>query len=199
MVILNITRSPLGSFQRSALGVLTGLALNTIWSGNNTNKIHLTSGLFTSTIKDSLVTTTIGAGPLGAGIDGRDSLWTSDATTKLYKQSGQFSSTIKTSQSVAAAIPTDSTWDGTNTPWANSASKLMLQSGQFTSTLKTSLNVIGIATTARGISWNSPDTPWASNSKLYLNSGQFTSTIKTSQDHSTFSTDAYGMEASFYL
>ncbi len=160
---------------------------NTPWAGNEADKLYLTSGQFSSTLKTSQAVGTIDVFVDDVSWDGTNTPWAGNSNCKLYLQSGQFSSTLKTSQAVGGVDSSlvGISWDGTNTPWAgNEADKLYLQSGQFTSTLKTSEYVGGVDTTPQSISFDGTNTPWIgwTDDKLYLTSGQFTSTLKTSED-----------------
>jgi len=157
---------------------------NTPWCGTGDDKLYLTSGQFTSTIKDSQTIADLNL--QGISYDGTNSPWCGASGDKLYLTSGQFTSTIKTSQNINSidSYPSDISWDGVDTPWSGFAGiKLYLTSGQFTSTIKTSQSTNAIDTGPSGISWDGTNTPWCGSidKKLYLTSGQFTSTIKTSQ------------------
>lgn len=159
---------------------------DTPWTGNQAQKLYLTSGQFTSTVKTSETVGAVDNASRGLSYDGTNSPWCGTQADKLYLTSGQFTSTIKDSEAVGGidADPAGISWDGTNTPWCGNASnKLHLQSGQFTSTIKTSESVGGIETSLGGISYDGTNTPWTGNTddKLYLQSGQFTSTLKTSE------------------
>ncbi len=163
------------------------MALNdTPWCGHTDDKLYLQSGQFTSTLKTSLLISSIELVPAGISYDGTDTPWIGFGDQKLYLQSGQFSSTLKDSELVSGinTQPVDISWDGFNTPWTGDGGieKLYLQSGQFTSTLKTSWDVTAVDDQPDGISWDATNTPWAGQSamKLYLQSGQFSSTLKTS-------------------
>lgn len=172
--------------------VLPGSPNDTTWcEGGADEKLILTSGQFSSTIKTSEDVSGIDS-PIGVAFDGTNTPWaTTDGNSRLLLQSGQFSSTVKDSEDVNAIDSdiADISSDGTNTPWiGNSANKLYLQSGQFTSTLKTSEAIGALDFTPRGISWDGTNTPWCGDlntttfgGKLYLQSGQFTSTLKDSE------------------
>lgn len=153
---------------------------NVPWSGGQAHKLYLQSGLFTSTMKTSLLG---GVNPYDISYSGGD---TPHITLgKLFLRSGQFTSTVITSEAVSG-IDSDAegiSFDGTDTPWCGDAgNRLYLQSGQFSSTLKTSLDINSIESSVSGVSYDGTDTPWsgANGSSLYLQSGQFTSTMKTS-------------------
>ena len=157
---------------------------DTPWTGQTANKLYLSSGQFTSTIKTSEDQTAIDGSPFGIEWDGIDSIWQGDDADKFYLTSGQFTSTIKTSAATPAAQPTGLSEDGTNTLNITVAGvKLHLNSGKFTSTIKSSLGVTAVDTEARGIVYDGTNTTWTgmADNKLYLQSGQFTSTLKTSQ------------------
>lgn len=162
--------------------------VNTFWCGATGDKLYLTSGQFTSTLKDSEDVNGVDNEPQGISYDGTNTPWCGNQANKLYLQSGQFTSTLKTSEDVSAVdtSPQGISWDGTNTPWCGFGGKLYLTSGQFTSTIKDSEAVVGIGANARSISWDGTNTPWCNGStgtdKLYLQSGQFTSTLKTSEN-----------------
>lgn len=64
------------------------------------DKLMLTSGEFSSTLKTSQDIGSIDTNPGGPGWDGTDTPWTGTQATKLYLQSGQFTSTLKTSEAV---------------------------------------------------------------------------------------------------
>lgn len=171
---------------------------DTPWCGQEAQKLYLTSGEFSSTIKTSEDVSAVDTAPTGISYDGTNTPWCGATDDKQYLQSGQFTSTIKTSQSVSAVdlTPSGISWDGTNTPWNGFADKkLYLTSGQFTSTIKTSQSVSVIDTSNRSISYDGTNTPWsgAAAQKLYLQSGQFTSTLKTSQSVSAVDTGIYGI------
>ena len=160
------------------------MAGNTPWCGLVADKLYLQSGEFSATMKDSQATAALN--PQAISWDGTNTPWTTSTGDKLWLQSGQFSGTVKQSVSVTLIdnSPEGISWDGTNTPWAGiSSDKHYLQSGQFSVTLKTSR--IAAYVTNRGISFDSPDTPWCESStgdKLILQSGQFSATMKTSLD-----------------
>ncbi len=113
-------------------------------------RLFLTSGQFTSTLKDSQNVNSIGIGN-SMSADGTNTPWA--AGNKLVLQSGRFTSTVKDSEDVSTVDTglNGISWDGTNTPWCGGqAFKLYLQSGQFTSTIKTSLLVSGVSTSPQG-------------------------------------------------
>jgi hypothetical protein len=161
-------------------------AIDTLYTGNDDDKLYLQSGQFTTTLKTSQSTTGFDVSPLGITWDGTNTPIVGAYNDKMYLVSGQFSSTVKTSYDFSAieSQPTGICWDGTDTPWCGRLDdKLYLQSGQFTSTLKTSLSIGGIDTVPVGISAGANNTEWIGSQadKLYLQSGRFSSTIKDSQ------------------
>lgn len=158
---------------------------DTPWLGNVDDKLYLTSGQFSATIKTSLSVGAVDINPSGISWDGANTPWCGFGDSKLYLTSGQFTSTIKTSLYIGGigSFPSDCSWDGVNTPWCSwGAQKLYVQSGQFSSVVKTSLAVGAVDTEVEGISWDGANTPWSGlqAQKLYLQSGQFSSTLKTS-------------------
>lgn len=163
------------------------MPVNTLISGDGTNKLFLLSGQFTTTVRTSEDISAINTQIDGISWDGTDTLWCGYVTNdKLYRQSGQFSSTLKDSEDVTGVdtTPRGVTSDETNAPWIGStARKLYLTSGKFTSTIKDSEAVIGIDGVPQGITWDGTNTPWTgtNDDKLYLTSGQFTSTLKDSE------------------
>jgi len=157
---------------------------DTLWVGIQARKLYLTSGEFTSTIKDSEDIGGIDTAPQGISYDIANTPWSGTTADKLYLQSGKITSTLKTSESVGAVDtqPTDITYDANgDTPWVGKTDqKLYLQSGQFTSTIKTSNGHPD--TSATGISIDDvPDTytVGTNDDKLTRLSGEFTSTIKS--------------------
>lgn len=76
--------------------------------GRNVAKLFLTSGKFSTVVKDSQSTA---VGVAGIGFTGTNTLWSMNSFLgkKLYLQSGEFSSTLKTSLDVSSLskIPTD--------------------------------------------------------------------------------------------
>ena len=171
---------------------------DTPWSGATDSKLYLTSGQFSSTLRNSISTTAVALGPSSVSWDGTNSPWCSGLVgEKSYLTSGQFASTIKTSQLVSGLNQNGISWDGTNTPVTGTNNlKLLLVSGQFSSTIKTSVSVSGVDSTPRGISWDGTNTPWtgSTDDKLYLQSAQFTSTVKTSVSVSAIDTEPTGIE-----
>lgn len=176
---------------------------DTPWSGFNSSlfadKLYLTSGQFTSTIRTSLAFAFSGAAT-GVSYDASgDTPRFNNPNRKLTVNFGQFSSTIITSQFTSFPVNgTGISFDGTNTPWCDAFNDLYLTSGQFTSTIKDSL-FVGSSFSPHSISWDGTDTPWcgytgASTGKLFLQSGQFVSTIKTSQDVSSVDETPTGLE-----
>ena len=165
--------------------------VGTIWCGITDNKLYLTSGIFSSTLKTSQDPHASATTLQGVSWNGTDVPWHSGGADKWYLQSGLFSSTIKTSQATGFAGGVGVGWDGVDSMWGRAfagGGRLMLQSGQFTSTIKTSQSVIlQTSNIPPGVSWDGVDTPWSgtkiltSDDYLWLTSGQFTSTIKTSQ------------------
>lgn len=158
---------------------------DTFWTGDQADKLYLTSGQFSSTLKDSEYVGGIGVTYPSVSFDGTDCPWSADTSDKLFLQSGAFTSTVKTSQSISAIdqFPRGCSSDDTNTPWTGGqAAKLYLTSGKFSSTLKTSYATGGIDTIPFNLSWDGTNTPWCGfqADKLYLQSGQFSSTLKTS-------------------
>jgi hypothetical protein len=159
---------------------------DTPWCGATGDKLYLTSGQFTSTLKDSEAVGVVDNVPVGISYDGTNSPWNGSQADKLYLTSGQFTSTLKDSEAVGG-IETSlngMSWDGTNTPWSGFAGgKLYLQSGQFTSTLKTSQSISAVDIGVSSVSYDGTNSPWSGNNgdKLYLTSGQFTSTLITSE------------------
>lgn len=171
---------------------------DTPWAGRAGEKLYLTSGQFTSTIKTSESIGAVDASLQDISYDGTNTPWTGAVDDKLYLTSGQFTSTIKTSESINAvdATPTGISYDGTNTPWCGANDvKLYLTSGQFSSTIKTSQSVSAVDTGPQDISYDGTNTPWCGSQaqKLYLQSGQFTSTIKTSELVSGVDTNPQGI------
>ncbi len=165
--------------------------VNTFWVGSNDDKLKLTSGQFTSTIKDSENVGGFDSLPSGISWDETNVPWMGETGRTMHLQSGAFTSTLKTSRSTLAwdAAPTDISWDGAwnvnpDTPWCGRAkNKLFLTSGQFTALMKDSVDLSGVESVqVLGISFNGTDTPWNgfNQQKSYLQSGQFTSTIKIS-------------------
>ena len=171
---------------------------DTPWTGQQNGKAYLTSGQFSSTIKDSLYCLTWDGSPSGVSWDSVNSPWCGRGDDKLYLGSGQFTSTLKTSEYVGGIDidPVGISYDGTDTPWVgDAANKLYLQSGQFTSTLKTSEWIQILETVPGDISADATNTPWAGNNSriLYLQSGRFTSTVKASEDVSGIDTAPCGI------
>ena len=72
---------------------------STPWCGEDQDILFLTSGQFTSTIKDSENVSGIDGFTTGICYNGVDTLWCGFGDDKMYLQSGQFTSTLKTSQS----------------------------------------------------------------------------------------------------
>ena len=175
---------------------------DTLWCefdfAGGSEKLYLTSGQFTSTIKDSEDVEPI-ADPFDVATTTTSAPWC--RANKVYLQSGIFTSTITTSllmSSVDQGLGGIS-WDGTNTPLAgNQNDKLFLTSGQFTTTIKDSETATNDPT---GISWDGTDTPYSSHfiigqSTLILISGQFTSTVKASQSVTAVDTGITGISYS---
>ena len=161
---------------------------DTLWSGMSAGKLYLTSGQFTSTIKDSQSIVAVDTQIVGISKDISNIPWIGSQADKLYLQSGKFTSTLKTSQAIGAVDtePQGISYDANgNTPWVGGqADKCYLTSGQFTSTIKTSNATDPPDKTPTGISAiEDGDTPFTGTNvdKLVLFSGQFTSTIKDSQ------------------
>lgn len=178
--------------------VSAALGKTTFWTGYSTEKLYLTSGQFTSTLRTSVLVNFPANNSGGISWDGTNTPWArssggdiSVAYSKLYLQSGSFSSTTKTSLNVSSVDQEvrGISWDSPHTPWVGIVSsaafdcKLYRQSGQFTSTLKTSRDVTAVDNFPNGISWDGTNTPWTGfeASKLYLQSGHFASTLKTSR------------------
>jgi hypothetical protein len=176
------------------------LDFSTPWSDGTADKLYLTSGQFTSTIKTSLDTSSVDTSPWGIRFDGTDTPWGGTADEKLYLNSGQFTSTVKDSEDVSSLFdqgPEGNSESNGNVPWVGEKTgdlpKLFLQSGKFTSTVKTShdINSSIFAQDFGATSWDGTDTivsvtkgplfPSGGTEKLFLLSGQFTGTIKTSQ------------------
>ncbi len=77
------------------------MAINdTPWGGSEGDKLYLTSGQFTSTIKTSEYVGGVDLDPNGVSWDGTNTPWAGRQASKLYLTSGQFTSTIKTSESI---------------------------------------------------------------------------------------------------
>jgi hypothetical protein len=160
---------------------------DTILSSGNNDKLYVTSGTFTTTVKTSINVSAINNIPTDIDWDETNTPWSGQqfGRKKLYLQSGQFTSTVKTSGSGgddATGISSTGTLD---TPWCGDAGNILyLQSGQFTATTKISLGIGAVDSGPSGISWDGINSPWCGTSaqKLYLQSGQFTSTLKTSED-----------------
>lgn len=174
---------------------------DTPWCGNQARKLYLTSGEFSSTLKDSesvLSVLPIGNIPVGIAFDGENTPWGGTPNCKLYLQSGQFSSTIKTSLSVSS-IDTflhSVSYDGSDTLISSiTQRRLRVLSGQFTTTVKASQSVGSIDAAPFGVSFDGVDTPWCGgfDDKLYLQSGKFSSTLKTSVYVGSFETNATGI------
>jgi hypothetical protein len=79
------------------------------WDGTNTpvaakitGRLILSSGQFTTTVKDSEDISSIEAQLEDISWDGTNTLWCGRSDQKLYLQSGQFTSTLKTSESVGS-------------------------------------------------------------------------------------------------
>jgi len=206
-ITLNQSASQSGSiFNRSLTDTITfvqnasGAKLyDTPWAGEQTHKLYLQSGQFTSIIKDSEDVSSLSPSfAIGICWDGTNTPWSSDYANKLYLQSGQFTSILKTSQDINGidiAI-TDISADNNNTPWSGAqADKLYLTSGQFSSTIKDSEVIDGIDLIPHGISYDGTNTPWSgiTDNKLYLQSGQFTSTLITSHAVGSIDTDPTGI------
>jgi hypothetical protein len=176
---------------------------NTLWCGNTNDKLFLTSGEHTTTVKDSEPIGSIDTLPQGISWDGVNTVWSGEGAYKHYLQSGLFTSTLKTSQLISVyslsppvTAPSGVCADGANTMFnAYSPDKLWLGSGQFTSTLKTSISVGGVDTLPMGLSWDGVNTPWngRQEQKLYLQSGKYTSTLKTSQDVTVWDGSSQGV------
>lgn len=162
---------------------------DTLWCetdfAGGSEKLYLTSGQFTSTIKDSQDVEPTGD-PIGIATTTVDTVWCRNDSPRLYLQSGIFTSTVKVSLLVNTVDNQTQgvSWDNTNTPMAgNQNDKLYLLSGQFTTTVKDS---VAAQNDPRGVSWDGTNTPYADHfiigvSKLVLFSGQFTSTVKASE------------------
>jgi len=189
------------------------------WDGTNTpivdagttgpkhDKLHLMSGQFTSTIKDSQDTLPAAIrSPLGITWDGTDTPYAfirnSPSEGLLILQSGQFTSTIKVSTDVSSisAFPHGVSYgSGTQTPWcAVDTDKLYLVSGQFSTTLVDSLDVSGLGVNnppfsvqfgqPSDITWDGKNTLWSGflSQAFFEMSGQFTSTVVTSEKNAAF-------------
>ncbi len=176
---------------------------DTLWSDNKRKVgfieaayIVLTSGMFTTTMKDSLDIISNEESLEGITSNGVDTSVAEDWIKKLMRFSGKFTLTIKDSLDVSAVEPPQGiSWDETNTPWCGgwAPRKLYLQQGEFTSTTLASLQV-GV-TQLGSISWDGVDTPWSDlwPTKVFINSGQFTSVIKESLDTSSVLPQPEGM------
>ena len=132
------------------------------WDGTNTpvleddvfdpsgvmNKVFLTSGQFTATVKTSQVLSS-GGGALGVSFDGTNTLITMinigglSTDDKLMLFSGQFTATVKDSLNVTGVNGGTHGigWNDTDTLWCGTfvAGKLYRNSGQFTSTIRDSV------------------------------------------------------------
>lgn len=176
---------------------------NTLWCGSTNDKLFLTSGEHTTTVKDSEPITGIDTVPIGISWDGTNTVWQGQQARKHYLQSGLFTSTLKTSQLLTAygLSPVSTSMsgicaDGANTMFnAYGTDKLYLGSGQFTATLKTSISIAAIDGLPMGLTWDGVNTPWngREEQRLYLQSGKYTSTLKTSQDVTTWDGSSQGV------
>ncbi len=146
---------------KTSVGVATGDVAdisddgtNALHSHETSDKIILSSGKFTTTVKSSVDFTAVDNDITGCSTDGTDIWSCGTEADKLYKSSGFASLTLKDSQAIGVTTnPSGISWNGTDTPWTSfTGAKLYLQSGQFSVTLKTSRDVSGIDTQPHGIS-----------------------------------------------
>ncbi len=159
---------------------------DTPWIGLMDGKLYLTSGTFSSTLKQSEDISAVSASNRAIGWDGTNTPWIESAGM-AHLQSGQFTSTIKVSTALGALDSATQGMSSTTDPHTpligDTNNKIWLTSGQFSTTVKDSVDVTAIDDSVSGISWDGTNSPWSGSTgdKLYLQSGQFTSTVKTSE------------------
>ena len=155
-----------------------------ILSGHDgSDKLHLTSGEFSTTIKDSQASP-----PAVSGVDydGTNTQATQDAVLRKHiLYSGLMTTTVKASiantyDNQPRGISSDD--DGHVIHAGIAADKLYWASGKYTNTLKDSEDVSAVDTVPEGVSWDGTNTPWVGSqgAKMYLQSGKFASVIKDS-------------------
>lgn len=163
------------------------MATSIPWTGNTDDKIYITSGVFTSTLKDSEALGAVNNAVYGNGDADGDIPWTGiGGTAKLFIQSGFVTSTIKTSIARFVNYSPKIDWELEDTLIVNNqVNKIVLASGHYTTTIKDSqscaedANLNGVSASNIGAA---ESTPWAGleANKLYLYSGRITSTLKSS-------------------
>jgi hypothetical protein len=174
---------------------------NTIWASNGgvgVAKLYLTSGEFSSTLKDSEAIGGYSGYPVDVSYDGNIP-WVTSNDDKLFLQSGLITSTVKTSLSTSSigdnAVGVSTTPD-VNTPIVEQDNnKFYLLSGQFTTTIKLSMTVPAAVQTPRSTSYSGGNIAviGIAAATVFLYSGVFTSTVKDSVDLHTVDSQVWGI------
>ncbi len=169
---------------------------DTIWCGNTDDKFYTQSGAYTSTIKDSQLTTFVTDTIIGVAWDNYNTPFM-DATN-VYYMSGQYTTTLKESvdNNLIENTNSDIDFNGVDTNFCGRQGiKLYLMSGHASTTMKESQLVNTVDISPYGIVFDGVNTLWLGLQfdKHFYQSGQYTSTLKDSEDISGVDVTPVGM------